>query len=802
MSECGSRSFAEFKASRRVFVILGVTRTELVNEPSSQSDTVADSPGLARVEDFSRTEMPGAESTGSNTSLGLQVRCPHCREPFTIANDTKLTELSCPACTQTFSLASQTPVDGAAPVLATIAHFELLARVGVGGFGTVWKARDTRLDRIVAVKVPRKEQLDPQDVENFLHEAKIAAQLSHPNIVRIFEVGRDGDTVYLVSEFMKGKSLLQWSEERQLSTAEAVDLTITIFEALAEAHRMGVIHRDLKPQNILMDERGEPHITDFGLAKRLAADVTRTIDGKVMGTPAYMSPEQARGATSQTDQRTDLYSMGVVLFQLLTDELPFRGNLQRLIYHVIHDDPPRLRELDPTLPVDLETICMKLLEKEPARRYGSAREVADELRRFRHGEPIHARPIGMPERLLRWVKRHPTVPVLFAGLVAVMVVVSMVSWRWYRMASSQTERALTAQVLRGGGFTADSVSHSATRQLEEQYRLIEALATSHEFLEPYFSLIDDPQTARLLDELNEPDLGEARREELRRELLAQPAQRAVQQALQAVSTKRIDVFGWFVMRDDGLQVARWPVNDTIGLNYSWRTYFHGETRDYKDAADYARSQRSRIDETHLSAAFVTQVSDRWVISISTPLRRPATHPQAGEFAGIVALMFEVGQIAELPGSASESEFAVLVDSREGSEGMILQHPLYDQLLAAGAERIPEEFQTRRVDLKDWTPGAAADVELRADYHDPLGLGGLGENFSQRWLAAKAPVLVRGEPTGLVVIVQQSYRERIGNGLERLDRQVRLLLGASLGLVLALVVPLWAFMLRRLDGTTR
>jgi len=727
------------------------------------------------------------------------VRCPHCQKTTSVASDTRLTELTCLSCGKGFSLASESASTEAQPVLATIAHFELLSRVGMGGFGTVWKARDTRLDRIVALKVPRKEQLDPQDVENFLHEAKIAAQLSHPNIVKIFEVGRDGDTVYLVSEFMEGKSLSQWSAERQIAPTEIAELTIKILGALSQAHASGVIHRDLKPQNILMDDRGEPHITDFGLAKRLTTDITCTIDGKVMGTPAYMSPEQARGATSQTDHRTDLYSMGVLLFQLLTEELPFRGNIQRLIYHVIHDEPPRLRELDSELPIDLETICMKLLEKEPARRYASADEVADELQRFRRGEPIHARPVSWVERLARWAKRHPAIPSLFATLVVVMIVVSIVTWRWYRAAAVSTERALTAQALRGAGFAADSVSHNATQHVEDQYGLIEGLATSLEFLEPYFELIDEPQLVPIFDSLGDEGLDADRRSKLRSELLAHPAQRAVQRELQNIAAKRADVFGWFVMREDGLQIARWPVNDTIGSNYNWRTYFHGLPRDFASSEAYRASSLEHIKRTHLSAAFVSQVSDRWVVAISTPLWRPASHPDAGKFVGIVALLFEVGQITDLPGGERASEFAVLVDTREGSEGIILQHPLYDQLLATRSERLSEQFQALRVDLAGWAPSAAPEVELQANYRDPLAADSRGSDFNQRWLAAKSPVLARGEKTGLVVVVQQSYRERIGNGFERLDRQVRWLLGASLGLVLALVVPIWSLVFRRLGG---
>lgn len=299
-----------------------------------------------------------------------------------------------------------------------LGKFELLEELGCGSYGKVFRARDAELDRLTAIKFLHAGKLASRaEIERFLREARSAAQLKHPGIVALYEIGQGSDqTWYLVEEFIEGVTLAERISRARPAPREAAKLVALTADALDYAHEHGVVHRDIKPSNIILDQEGHPHLMDFGLAKRDVDDDAMTPEGEVLGTPAYMAPEQARGDLRQIDARSDVYSLGVILYELLTGERPFRGNRRMLILQVLEDEPRPPRRLNDKIPRDLETICLKAMAKSPARRYASAREFALDLRRYLQGDAILARPMTRFEKLKHWRRRNPAAASLLAAV--------------------------------------------------------------------------------------------------------------------------------------------------------------------------------------------------------------------------------------------------------------------------------------------------------------------------------------------------------------------------------------------------
>jgi tRNA A-37 threonylcarbamoyl transferase component Bud32 len=358
---------------------------------------------------------------------------------------------------------SEATVDPTRSPFGRLGRYELREVLGRGTSSVVYRALDTKFEREVALKVFRFESFGTSDTAGrFERDARIAAQLRHPNIVPLHDANELEGFRCIDMELIRGGTLAKrfdGSKGQPCEPSEAARLIQKIAEALEYTHRNGIIHRDVKPSNILLDERGEPQLTDFGLARNLAGVATLTLDGQILGTPAYMSPEQAEGRSHEADGRSDVYSLGVVLYRMLTGKLPFEGadTLTTLLTKIADHEPPRPRSLNCAIPGDLEMICMKAMEKRPADRFQTAVAFADELRRWVSHELLTIRPPTWWEKLRRWARRNrlTTRATVMSATLLLVVSFSLGTTAW-----RQASRAHEAQLRQ-----AIEARHRATTQV-------------------------------------------------------------------------------------------------------------------------------------------------------------------------------------------------------------------------------------------------------------------------------------------------------------------------------------------------
>jgi WD40 repeat protein len=413
-------------------------------------------------------------------STGSQL-CPRCG-----AQKSAVLAGNCPNCLIELGAADPAldPVSPpSSPPLRIMGDYELIEEIARGGMGLVYRARQISLNRMVAVKVLLAGELaDDKFIQRFRREAEAAASLSHPHIVSIHDIGEHEMRPYFSMELIEGRSLAEMVREAPLPARQAAQLLQTIAQAVHFAHERGVLHRDLKPSNVLMDADGVPHITDFGLAKKVESTIgveagagrradilptDLTLTGQVLGSPNYMPPEQANPKSGPATPASDVYSLGAILYHLLTGRPPHLADtVAQTLRLVMEGDPVPPRLLHPALSRDLETICLKCLEKEPPRRYGSARELADELGRFLRDEPIQARPIGPFGRLRRWCRRKPSLATsVGAGAFLLLVILVGSPIVMLRIDAERANAEKARQQEAGLRVRAEQAEHETSKQL-------------------------------------------------------------------------------------------------------------------------------------------------------------------------------------------------------------------------------------------------------------------------------------------------------------------------------------------------
>ncbi len=365
--------------------------------------------------------------------------------------------------------------------------YEIQKEVGRGGMGVVYKARQVSLNRPVALKMIKAGVLaDDAELRRFQNEAEAVALLDHPGIVSVYEVGEHNGQRYLSMKLIDGGNLGDQIASFRDNPRAAVTVMIEAAEAVQHAHMRGILHRDLKPANILIDAVGHLHITDFGLAKLMESNVDLTASGAIMGTPAYMSPEQAAGHRGRMSLATDVYGLGAIFYALLTGESPFGGDSVIETLDAVRNRPPEVpRKRNASIPRDLELICLKCLEKDPADRYPTAGALVDDLRRWAAGEPVSVRAAGIAERVAKWARRKPTLAAAYTlGLLTVLVggLGGAAVWQW-RAAARARDVAATAKVTAEKARDSEAMAKEATgrlnvqlgRALDEQKQLVDQL---------------------------------------------------------------------------------------------------------------------------------------------------------------------------------------------------------------------------------------------------------------------------------------------------------------------------------------
>jgi eukaryotic-like serine/threonine-protein kinase len=656
--------------------------------------------------------------------------------------------------------------------------------LGAGAYGEVWVAIDRTTGRHVAIKFYlHRGGLDwsllSQEVE------KLAFLSADRYVVQLLDVGWESEPPYYVMEYVEHGSLEERIQQHgPMRVADAVAMFREIATGLNHAHGKGVLHCDLKPANILLDQDGKPRLADFGQS-RLSHDQT-----PALGTLFYMAPEQA-DLSAVPDARWDVYALGAILYATLTGNPPHR-----------HEKAVTEIELAPHLEERLARY-RRLIQKSPPVLNdhpipGVDKRLADILNRCLAADPVQRFPnvqavLNALDTRQQYRSRRPLMVLGALGPLLLLTIMAVVAWLWFNTSLEQSKTALVDRALEGLGFAASSVATSAGKDLEMRFRDVEEVAANYRLRELLAAVENDPPTRQILTELSNPAITAAQQAKLLDRYKASPAVKAFQTGFNDVILDRSknNYSSWFITDARGLQIARWPESQTTGRNFAWRSYFHGGKTDQRE--EWRPQSDEHVRETQLSAAYKSQSTNRWVVAASTPIyfRNANDEPQ---FLGIMGSSIEVGEeIIKLP--PESSQFAVLIDVRSSDRsGLVLQHPLFETAKRYEENRLPERLAKYRIAV-DQLPDAKHG---EANYRDPLGEDQEGDDYRQRFLAAQAAIEVRGDETGWIVVVQDSFNDAIGSTLSELRDKLMRSGQIAVVVIVAVIVSLWWFVVRMFE----
>lgn len=675
----------------------------------------------------------------------------------------------CPACLAAALLQppAPPPADAEDPcdLPRQFGDYELLAEVARGGMGVVFRARQISLNRTVAVKMILAGQLSGDAaVKRFRAEASAVARLQHPGIVAAHEVGEIAGTHYFSMDFVDGRSLAEMSRTAPLPARRAARYVRDAAEAIEHAHRHDIIHRDVKPSNLLIDQDDRVRVTDFGVACCLEAGAEATASGAVLGTPGYMSPEQASGHRSRQGPAADVYSLGATLYALLTGRPPFQADTPlETLRQVVNEAPARPRVLNRNIPADLETIALKCLRKEPSQRYASAQALADDLRRFLDGQPILARRASQLDRVWRWTRRNPALAAL--TVFSVLLALVLATAATLRLADAQSA---ASQLAERNAVALNACAADAARQAERMRFELRELSR------PVLELARD---ASLVAALREGDISGASAQLHRAAAAVNAAESDARWVNRAAPFE-----SWFLLGTNGVLLARWPAM-LAPASFADRDYLHGAL---------VNAGAPGLGAVHVSCVFRSRVDGLHKVGLSVAVI------ESGRMLGVVMASLSTAGTAPLNDDARKTALLARLDPEPGDTAtnqlVVLLHPAYSAKVSAVVLSADEfrYFPRPSVGRELAEPAMKTSLLTAAAYRDPVASRDAA--YAGEWLAGLAAV----GNTGLLLVNQ--VRPLAPSAEDRaLARDERFWKGAGVGLATVVVLPLLLLLLWRRFG---